>query len=290
MHIADGVLVLVAIIWGGGFIAAQEALDQGILPILMVALRFTLASVVLSLILLPSRIKKKLKGEEIISWQLLKSGILSGIFLYLGFAFQTVGLQYVTPSVNAFLTTTNILFVPFLYWFISRKPISIITYPAILLAFVGISLLTLGQELRLTPGAWLSLLCALFFACHIVSLAIFSPQVKDVKLYALIQMATAMVLGWLTLLFIHEPIPSALSFNGYLALLYLGLFSTMICFLLQTVAQKYTTAVHSAIIVGSESLFGLLFSVLLNYEMFTIKTVIGGALIVITVVLIEIFD
>ena len=60
---------------------------------------------------------------------------------------------------------------------------------------------------------------------------------------------------------------------------YLGLFSTLLCFLIQTNAQRYTTSTKAAIFLSTEALFGALFSVLLRLEPFSWSMVVGGGII-----------
>ncbi|MFR4219638.1 MAG: DMT family transporter, partial [[Clostridium] innocuum] len=91
-------------------------------------------------------------------------GIVTGIFLFLAFAFQTFGLKYSTPSKNAFLTATNVVFVPYLLWLLWHRRPSRKELIASLLCIVGIALLTLKKDaLMLGFGDMLSLVCALFF-------------------------------------------------------------------------------------------------------------------------------
>ena len=98
-------LILVTVIWGGGFVASDMALES-MSPFQIMTIRFFLGMVILGGISLPGM--KALKKEEI------RAGILMGCALFAGFALQIIGLQYTTPSKNAFLTATNVVMVPFL--------------------------------------------------------------------------------------------------------------------------------------------------------------------------------
>lgn len=149
---ANLMLVVVTIIWGGGFIATSTALDT-FPPFIIMMIRFLGASVFP--LMISWKALKKLSREQ---W---KHGVLTGIFLFLAFAFQTFGLMYSSPSKNAFLTATNVVFVPYLLWMFMRRKPTKKEISASLACVVGIALLTLKADaLYLTMGDMLSLICA----------------------------------------------------------------------------------------------------------------------------------
>ena len=107
-----GGLVLVTIIWGGGFIATAAALET-FNPFYVLMIRFV-GSALLS-VAVAARAIREIKASTI------RKGLIAGIFLFLAFAFQTFGLQGSTASTNAFLTSTNVIFVPYIIWLIFRR-------------------------------------------------------------------------------------------------------------------------------------------------------------------------
>ena len=115
-YMAIAGLIVVTVIWGGGFVASDMALDS-LLPFQIMAIRFLLASVLMGGISIRSL--KGVKREE------LKAGALMGTALFLGFSLQIIGLQYTTPSKNAFLTATNVVIVPFIAFLICRKKVGL---------------------------------------------------------------------------------------------------------------------------------------------------------------------
>ena len=106
--LTDGALIAIPILWGGGFIAVKLSLDAGLSPGLVNLLRFSIASVFMLPFCLPGL---RLAGRR--EWLY---GFLAGFLLIAGFIFQTVGQKYTTPSNNAFLTTLNVIIVPFAAW------------------------------------------------------------------------------------------------------------------------------------------------------------------------------
>ena len=277
--VADGLCLLTAAIWGTGFIASQAAIDADMSAALIMALRFTLAAVVMLLVCLP-----RLRGFRVHEW---KVGSAAGLALFGAFFTQIVGQQYTTVSHCAFLTATNVVLVPFLVWIFRRRRPSARTFACAAAALLGIGLLSI------TPGSFalsfgfgdaMSLLCALLFALHITSLGRLSPE-DDVLRVNLVQLSVAAVVSVAVFLITDLHAVEAVNWNlGLPAVVYLGLFSTCLCYFLQTTAQKYTSPSQAGVLLSAEGLFGSLFSVLLGMEPFTVNLAVGGLIILAAVI------
>jgi len=274
--LADMSLLLVALIWGGGFIAVKGALDS-ISPFYIMALRFGISTIIM-LIVFRKKIKHITKNQ-------LAVGALVGLLLFLGFAAQTIGMKYTTAGKNAFLTGTNVVIVPFLYWVISKRRPDSYSLISAFLCFIGIGMLTLDGGIHIALGDGLTLICAVFFAAHIVSVGFFTHKVGAITL-VIIQLGVAAVLSLIAAL-IFEPMPSHMNSDTMFAIGYLAVFSTMFAFIIQNVAQKYTTSTHAAIILCLESVFGSILSVLMLNEIFTSKMIIGCLTIFIAIITTE---
>ncbi len=275
--LADSSLLLVAVIWGSGFTATQMALDSGFLPLTTMALRFGMAALLMSIIFIKKL--KKINREDI------KAGSVVGFFLFTAFASQTVGLQFTTPSKNAFLTATNVILVPFIYWFMTKKKPDIYSVIAAFICISGIAFISLGKDLTLGIGDSLSLLCALLFAFHISSTGFYSQKV-DTTVLSVTQMWFAAVLSFIGSFF-TEPFPQVVPVAGIFSVIYIGVFSTMVAFFIQTTAQKYTTPTKTAIILSTEALFGTIFSVIILKEIITFKMIVGGIAIFLAIITAE---
>lgn len=151
-------LFAVAAIWGSGFIVSRMALDASVTPELLMMVRFSVATLVVGLFF-RKRLKQKFKMTD------LKGGIIIGLFLFLGFYIQIVGLQYTTPSNNAFLTATNVIMVPLIWWVLSKKRPGKKLLISSMLCLLGIGVLSLNftAGFSFSWGDLLSLLCAFFF-------------------------------------------------------------------------------------------------------------------------------
>jgi drug/metabolite transporter (DMT)-like permease len=273
---ADLSLLLVAIIWGSGFVVTKNALDH-MGPYYLLALRFSLATILFSLVFF-----KRIKNANIKD---IKSGAIVGIFLFGGFATQTVGLNYTTAGKQAFITATNVVMVPFIYWALSKKKPDNYDILGAILCFVGIGVLSLDGGTTINYGDFLTLICAVFFALHISSVGYFAKD-SDALVLTVVQFATAAVLSIVCLL-IFEPGTIKIHQETIFPILYLGIISTLIAFLIQNVAQKYTTSTHTAIILSLESVFGSLLSLIFLKEPFTFRFLIGCLAILISVIISE---
>lgn len=273
---ADLSLILVAIIWGSGFIFMKNVLDY-ISPIHILALRFTISTVVMSVIFF-----KKVKAIKMPD---IKAGSLIGVFLFIAFIAQTIGLQYTTVSNQAFITASNVVLVPFLYWFVSKNKPGVVEIIAVLLCFVGIGILSLDANFSIGLGDGFTMLCAVFFACHIVSIGLFSKQYDPITL-TIIQFAVASILSIAGVLIMKTPLNN-LTKEVIYPIIYLSLVSTILAFGIQNVAQKYTSSTHAAIILSMESVFGSIFAILFLKEFITMKLILGSIIVLASVILAE---
>lgn len=272
-------LVTVTIIWGGGFVASDMALES-LRPFQIMAIRFLMASA-----LMGAASIRELKG---INFKELQAGILMGTALFVGFAFQIVGLQYTTPSKNAFLTALNVVMVPFISFILLRKKISRKSIAGAAMAIVGVGLLSLEKNMSLSMGDALTLVCAVGFAFQIFFTSEFVKKYRAVVLN-FIQMLTAVLLS-AACLFLFGETDFHVTPQGWLSVLYLGVVSTALCYLLQTASQKYVDETKSAIILSMESVFGTLFSILILHEQVTLRMVCGCIIILAAVIVSNLAD
>ena len=264
-YIGEIGLIITAIIWGSGFVGSAVALEY-YTPYQILAGRFLIGVLILGIVF-----NKRLKTIK--KSTLIKGSIL-GVFLYIAFVLQTVGLQYTTPSKNAFLTAINVVIVPFIGFIIYKKKIDIFELGGAFMAMIGVAVLSLKFSSEINIGDLLTLCCAFAFAFHIFYTSKFVKDEDPIQL-TIIQMMAAAVIGFVVVLFKGETTFS-MQTEGLIPLLYLAVFSTTIAFLLQTIAQKYITETKAAIILATESFWGMAFSVAILSEVMTGKMAIGA--------------
>ena len=268
---ADLILISVAFIWGSGFVSSKTALNF-LSPMMLMAFRFTIAALISSLVF-----RKHLKS---ISKETFIAGCIIGIFLFSAFTAQMVGLLYVEAGKQAFLTGTNVIMVPFIYWVVKKQQPDKFNFIAAFIMFLGLALLTIDFRSGFTfnPGDALTLLCAFLFACHIVSIDLFAGKHDTIAL-TIIQLSVAAILSLTYVVLSDEILSFSFSLTGVLNAAYLGVFCTFLAFLGQTTAQKHTTSTHAAIILSLESVFGSFLSILILNENFTFMMLIGCLII-----------
>ncbi|WP_028403166.1 DMT family transporter [Ectobacillus panaciterrae] len=276
-YIGDGMLLITAIIWGSGFVVTDIALKY-LTAYQVMAGRFVLATLLLTM-LFGYKFKKITKS---VVWK----GSILGTFLYLGFALQTVGLQYTTPSKNAFLTAVNVVIVPIIAYLIYKRRIDRYEMLGSVIAIVGIGFLSMNGSMTINIGDALSLGCAVAFAFDIFYTNLFVQKEDSISL-TIVQFITASLLSVVTM-FIQGDIPTTIEKEAMYSIVYLAVFSTMIAYLFQNMAHQYTTATKAAIILSTESFFGMLLSVLFLHEVMTGRMVMGAMLIMMSILIAEV--
>lgn len=275
-YLADISLVVFAVLQGAAFAAGKDALDI-ITPMFLLAFRFGIAA--LFLYGFCFKWIGKLTKEDVVK------GVIVGTVLFSAFAAQTYGLQFTTASKQGFLLTTYVVMVPFLYWFVHKKRPQVKVFVGSAITIIAIYLISLQGSLALALGDALTLLGALLFGVHILSIEYFTKHMNAFKL-AFVQITVAFAWSLLTA-FITEPIPVITSGRVWYSIFFLGIFSTFVCFTIQTVAQKYTSSTHASIIMSTESVFAAILGVILLDEIMTSNIVLGCGLIFIAVLVIE---
>jgi drug/metabolite transporter (DMT)-like permease len=275
-NLSDISLFFVAIVWGGGFVVIKDTLTT-VTPMLLIMLRFIIAATIMY-VLFYKKIGKITIND-------LKKGSVVGFILYLAFATQTYGLQFTTASKQGFLTAVYVAIVPFLYWILYKKMPKLKVFLGSALTIIGIGLISLHGSLNINIGDVLTLLCALFFAMHIISVEYFAKDMNVYKL-AFIQIAVAAFFSTVSAV-ATEPIILNLTSRAWFSILFLAIFSTFACFTVQNIAQKYTSSSHASIIMSLESVFAAIFGVILLHEIMTPLMILGCVFIFAAILIIE---
>ncbi len=263
-------LLLATIIWGFAFVVVKNSLNI-IPPIYMVAIRFSIAFIAMSLIF----IKKYSKMNK----KLFMQGAVLGFWLFASYATQTIGCNFTTAGKNAFITTVYVVLVPLLYWFFAKKKPDIFEIVSAIAAFLGIGLLSVDEAGKINIGDLLTFLCGIGFAIHMIFVAIYNKKCDPIIL-VILQTGFTAVFAWLFAPMYDGAFSlGQINADGVIAMLYLGLLSTMTAYFLQNVGQKYVPASKAALIMSFESVFGALFSIIFLSEPITFKTLIGCLII-----------
>lgn len=265
----DWMLLLAAFIGGGGFICLKYLLDWGYDPFQVIFGRFLMASICMCMVY-HKRLKKITKRE----W---KVGGILGVLLAAMFLLMTVGLQYTTPSVNAFLVNIPAVIVPFICWGVFKQKPSRNCFIAAAMTLVGVSCLSLTADFRIDLGAGLSLLAAVAFSLQMAFLGNITEGCDAVHIAVAENLFTLLVTTVIVTFTGWDMPPLTLpAFGNFF---FLGAFCTAAYFALQSAGQQITSPNKAAIIITSESIFAAVFSALLYGERMSLRGYLGCIII-----------
>ena len=261
---ADSMLLVVAIVWGAGFVAQKAAMDH-IGPLLFTAIRFAIGA----LVLLPFVLKRTPKGGE---W---RAGIILGLVMFVAASLQQTGLVYTTASRGGFITGLYVLIVPITGLFFGHRFHRGHVAGAILAA-VGLYLLSGDLSGETGKGDFLIMGCAVLWAVHVAMVGHLAPKAEPIRL-AFAQFVTVAVLAAIVTPFFEEINPSSI-FDAKLAIFYSGVFAIGLAFSLQVIAQRHAPPTHAAILMSLEAIFAAITGWLLLKEILTPKELTGCGL------------
>ncbi len=257
---------MITFIWGSTFVIVKGALsDASPLPFLVV--RFSFAAILLLAFL----------SRWHIDWQALVPGIVLGIFLFGGYAFQTWGLMYTTPSKSAFITGFSVIVVPLVALFHGYR-MRAANVAGALLGLLGLYFLVLPSGIAaVNRGDLLTLFGSISFAFHIVLVGTYTRRHSFLHLVP-IQIA---VVGLLAL--VGLPLNPGWRFHltGRLifALIVTAVLATGLAFSVQNWAQQYTPPAHTALIFALEPVFAAVTSWVVMGEGLGGKVLLGSAFV-----------
>jgi drug/metabolite transporter (DMT)-like permease len=281
---AEAALIVNTIIWGATFVLVKQALHD-VSPVLFLALRFSLATVILLALFRGSWSHPRNPLRS------LAGGALAGAFLFAGYAFQTIGLQYTTAPKSAFLTGLTAVMTPLLAALVYRTLPRAVEIGGVLLATAGMALMTLpgaaltGSSSAINRGDLLTICCAACYAAHILVLARYSAT-ASFELLSTAQIGTAALLAWSLFPGMESP-HIRWTAGVWAAIGITGVFATALAFTFQAWAQRYTTSTRTALIFMLEPVFAWITSYLLTGETLSARASAGAALILAGILVVE---
>jgi drug/metabolite transporter (DMT)-like permease len=267
-------LVAVTAVWGWTFLIVKDAISR--MPVMdFLAVRFTVATV-LMVALRPTNLRKITRRE-------LWRGALLGTMLGLAYITQTYGLLSTPAAVSGFITGMAVVFTPIVSRLLLRDAISIKTWLAIVLAFIGLVLISLhGWSFGF--GEVLTLGCALFLAFHIVTLGHWSSQHEPYNL-ALIQIAAVAALSLIAAAPGGITLPPDTGVWGVVGIT--AVLATSLAFFVQTWAQSLLPSTHVAVVLTMEPVFAGIFAVVIGGEQLILRTIAGAVCVLAAMFIIQ---
>ncbi len=282
---ADLALAFCTAIWGATFLVVQDALsDASVLAFL--AVRFALGGALMALTF--RKDLQRLNRAEI------RAGVLIGLFLFLGYAFQTNGLRFTTPSKAGFINGTGVVLVPVLLAVFWRKTINAWVWGGAAATFIGLYLMSVPAGTTgwsaLNAGDVLVFAAAIIWALHIILVAKYSPR-HSIGALSFLQVATTAVMAAAAMPLFHvlgwETIRLEWTTGLVWRLLVTAVGCTALGFSVQVWAQRHTTPTHIAILFTLEPVFAALTSFIVLHERLGPRALTGGALILAGILLAE---
>lgn len=268
------ILLLVAFAWGSSYSASKEALDI-LPPFSLLFMRFFPPTAVLALLF-----AKRLAGIQRVD---MRRGALIGLFMFGGFAFLLTGLVYLPASKQSFIVSSYVLLVPFLSMAVNRTSISKAERIAVVFTFLGLFIMSFDVRTGFQIGDLLSVLSAFCYAAHVVSIERFSHD-SDPIVLSLVQFSVVSILSLaVSLVFERKGLCFANMIEVHRTLLYLSLVSTLFAFVAQNIVQKKVSSTETALILTTELLFAPLVAVIYLGEALSLRVMLGGTLILLSV-------
>jgi drug/metabolite transporter (DMT)-like permease len=272
---ADLSLALCSLLWGATFVVVKNALDHASVFIFL-AVRFTVAAVLM--LAFSSRKLRRFERED------LFAGLRLGCFMFLGYAFQTAGLQYTTPAKSGFVTGSSVVLVPLLLAIFWGRRLTHGAYAGALVAVFGLYYLTIPAEgiAYLSRGDVLTFVAAGLYAVHIILVGEYTRQ-HSARALSLIQVAACAAMGWVTAgvaaAIRWQPARFEWRWELYVGILICAVFATAVAFFIQLWAQPYTTPSHAAILFTLEPVFAVITSFLLIAERMSKRSMLGAVFV-----------
>lgn len=275
-RLADLALLFVALMWGSTFLIVQHAVKV-LPPLAFNGLRFLGAALLLALL---TFVFYRSQWRDL-SRAMLGHAALLGLFLFIGYTFQTVGLLYTTTSNAGFITGLSVVLVPFLSFWLLRHSISRFTWFSALLAAAGLYMLTFaGDSFTWNKGDALVFLCAIGFALHVAYTGVFAPRYPALPLASL-QMAVVGMLSLIgSLMFeshgpMNETVQRLLQPEVLWALIVSIGPTSAFAFWIQTACQKFTSPSRVAVIFAMEPVFAAITGVWFGGEVLGVLAILG---------------
>jgi len=273
LKLAPWALLSVSAAWGAAFVLMKPAIERQAVNSFL-ATRFFMA--VIAMVLIQPSVLKKFNRE------LVLKGSLAGLFLGSGYIFQTLGLARTGAAITGFVTGLYVVLTPLIAALFLKEKINAFTWFCVVLATVGLALLSLrGWSVGI--GEALVFVSAIAFAAHIVTLSKWSLGLDTYALTIMQLAICALLTGAIALGQGYEK-PTDAGVWG--VVVFTAVICTAVAFIVQTWSQAHMSSTKVAVILTMEVVFAAIFAVFFGGESLSLQVSIGGILVVIAMYLI----
>lgn len=265
---ATAALVAATVVWGVTFVTVKDALSASD-SFTFLTFRFGVGALAAWAV---SHLGPKAVGQWSAVW---RPGLLLGMFLFGGYALQTVGLETTTPARSAFITGLTVIFVPFISWRLSGKKPPTRAFVAPVVAVVGLQQLTQVSFASAIPlGDVLTLGCAVMYAVHIALMGRLAGNLPALPLTA-VQLAVVAVFAASSLPFVELHFEPTVAYGA--GVIFTGVVAGAVAISVQAWAQPQMTAARAAVIYALEPVFTLLWAMVAGLGWPNSAELVGGA-------------
>lgn len=281
------ILFITAIIWGTSFVAQSEGMKY-IEPFTYNSIRTLIGGVVLiPVIFVFKAIGKRSPDYQKVNVKITAiGGICCGLALCIASSFQQVGIVYTTAGKSGFVTALYVILVPVLELILGRKQSKKI-WLCVFMAIAGFYLLCINGDFSINFGDLLTLICAVFFACHIIIIDRFLEKGADGMVMACVQFFTA-GLVMAVFMFIFETPRVDRIMDANFTILYAGVMSCGVAYTMQIIGQRFTAPTLATLIMSLESVFAVLSGWLILGESLSLKEFFGCCLVFAAVIIAQV--
>ncbi len=269
-------LLAVAAAWGSSFPLTKALLDR-MTAVNFLAVRFTLAAVLMSLVFLPALRRLSRRAAVRGLWLGLAYGVAQLL--------QTVGLQYTPASISGFITGMYVVLTPLCAAVLLRVRISPRVWLGAGIATLGLGLLGLNG-LSIGFGEAITLTSALVYAVHIVGLSAWADA-RDAFGLATVQIAVTAAVSVVAAFVADGGVVLPSTGFDWVAIVYMAVVSGAVAMIVQSWAQAHLAPSRAAITMSTEPAWAALFSILFLHEPLTWRTAVGGGLMLAAMITVE---
>jgi len=266
IRLAPWALLSVSAAWGMAFVVMKDAIERQSVNNFLFT-RFSLAVIVM--VALKPQVLMKLDRDLII-----RAGS-AGIFLGLGYIFQTLGLARTGAAITGFVTGLYVVFTPLLAYFFLKERLTKLIWACVFIATIGLGLLSI-RGFSVGIGEMLVLASAFFFAAHIIALGKWSSG-RDVYAMTVVQLAMCALLSGLAS--IPEGYSAPPDYGVWAVVVFTAVICTAVAFVVQTWSQAHMTTTKVAVILTMEVVFAALFAIIFGGERLTLQATLGGLMV-----------
>lgn len=273
-------LIFVTFIWGVTFPMIKDVFAY-LSPVSFLAVRFAVAS----LIFLPFVYRKLIQTNR----NTIKYGVVAGVFLFIAYYLQTVGLKYTEPALSGTITGIYVVFVPIIsYLYLKRRVMRIEVYSSVF-AFLGLVLMSYSglHNLAIESGDILTFIAAIFYAMQLVYISKYASNV-DPLVFSFLQIV---VVGVLSLAFMPTDMyPIVFSYYALFVIVFTAIFATFLATYVYVSALSRMNVTKVGVILIGEPIFADITSIFLFNEPVGPIEILGICIMIVSIGVISYFS